>query len=84
MELWFSECHTNNVKLSIRTNKELYSAQSDYQRFDVMDTPEFGKVLISDGEIVFSEADEFIYDEMVTHVPMAVHPNVKKVLIFGG
>jgi hypothetical protein len=49
-----------------------------------MDTPEFGKVLISDGEIVFSEADEFIYDEMVTHVPMAVHPNVKKVLIFGG
>ncbi|MBR3634915.1 MAG: polyamine aminopropyltransferase, partial [Lachnospiraceae bacterium] len=64
--------------------KELYSGESDYQRFDVMETPEFGKVLISDGEIVFSEADEFIYDEMVTHVPMAVHPNVKKVLIFGG
>ncbi|MBO4846174.1 MAG: polyamine aminopropyltransferase [Lachnospiraceae bacterium] len=84
MELWFSECHTDNVKLSIRTNKELYSGESDYQRFDVMETPEFGKVLISDGEIVFSEADEFIYDEMVTHVPMAVHPNVKKVLIFGG
>ena len=67
MELWFSECHTNNVKLSIRTNKELYSAQSDYQRFDVMDTPEFGKVLISDGEIVFSEADEFIYDILLVH-----------------
>lgn len=31
-----------------------------------------------DGEIVFSDADEFIYDEMVTHVPMAVHPNAKK------
>ena len=72
------------MQLSIRTNKELFSGASDYQRFDVMETPEFGKVLISDGEIVFSEADEFIYDEMVTHVPMAVHPDVKKVLIFGG
>lgn len=32
----------------------------------------------------FSDADEFIYDEMVTHVPMAVHPNAKKILIIGG
>ena len=84
MELWFSELHTQNVKLTIRTDRQLYSVESDYQRFDVIETQEFGKMLVSDGEIVFSEADEFIYDEMVTHVPMAVHPNVKKVLIFGG
>ena len=81
MEMWFSERHTDNVKFSIRTNSQLYSGESDYQRFDVLDTPEFGKVLVSDGDIVFSEADEFVYDEMVTHVPMSVHPNVKKVLI---
>ena len=37
-----------------------------------------------DGDVIFSEADEFIYNEMVTHVPMAVHPQVKKVLIIGG
>lgn len=37
-----------------------------------------------DGEIVFSDTDEFIYDEMVTHVPMAVHPNAKRILIIGG
>lgn len=84
MELWFSEYHTQNVKLSIRSDEQLYSGASDYQRFDVINTPEFGKMLVSDGDIVFSEADEFVYDEMVTHVPMAVHPNVKKVLIFGG
>lgn len=84
MELWFSEYHTKNVKLSMRSDEQLYSGESDYQRFDVLNTPEFGKMLVSDGDIVFSEADEFIYDEMVTHVPMAVHPNVKKVLIFGG
>ncbi|HAJ73170.1 MAG TPA: spermidine synthase [Lachnospiraceae bacterium] len=84
MEMWFSEYHTPNVKLTIRTDSQLYTGQSDYQRFDVVRTQEFGKMLISDGEIVFSEADEFIYDEMVTHVPMAVHPHVRKVLIFGG
>ena len=41
---------------------------------------EFGRFLSSDGSIVFSEKDEFVYDEMIVHVPMAVHPHVKKVL----
>ena len=41
-------------------------------------------MIVLDGEIIFSEADEFIYNEMVVHVPMAVHPNVKNVLIIGG
>jgi spermidine synthase len=84
MEMWFSEMHTSNVKISIRTDKQLYSAQSDYQRIDVFESPEFGRFVTLDGDIIFSQADEFIYNEMVTHVPMSVHPNVKKVLIIGG
>ena len=84
MEMWFSEKHTPNVKLSMHIDKQIYSGKSDYQRLDVFESSQFGRVLTSDGEIVFSEEDEFVYDEMVTHVPMAVHPNVKKVLIFGG
>ncbi len=84
MELWFSEYHTNNVKIAVRADHQIYSGESDYQRLDVIQTVEFGKMVVSDGSIVFTEADEFVYDEMVTHVPMAVHPHVKKVLIFGG
>ena len=84
MEFWFSELHTGNVKLSVRIEKQLFSGQSDSQRIDVFDSEEFGKFISLDGEIVFSEKDEFIYDEMVTHVPMAVHPHVKNVLIIGG
>ena len=84
MEMWFSEMHTENVKSSIRINKQLYSAQSEYQRIDVFESPEFGRLVTLDGDVIFSEADEFIYNEMVTHVPMSVHPNVKKVLIIGG
>lgn len=83
MELWFSEHHTPDVKLSLRVNKQLYSCQSEYQRIDVLDTPEFGRVLALDGNIMLTERDEFIYDEMITHVPLAVHPNVKTVLVIG-
>ena len=83
MELWFSENHTPDVKLSLRVDRQLYSKKSIYQKIDVLETPEFGKVLVLDGNIMMTERDEFIYDEMITHVPMAVHPNIKKVLVIG-
>ena len=84
MQMWFSQYHTVNVKLDVRIQEQLFSGQSDYQKIDVFKSYEFGKMVALDGEIVFSDTDEFIYDEMVTHVPMAVHPNAKKILIIGG
>lgn len=83
MEFWFSENHTPNVQISIRVDKQLYSGKSEFQRIDVFDSPEFGRFLTLDGYMMLTEKDEFIYHEMITHVPMAVHPNVKKVLIIG-
>ena len=83
MELWFSEFHTPDVKHSIRVDRHLYSHRSDYQQIDIYDTPEFGKVLALDGNVMLTERDEFIYDEMITHVPMAVHPNIRDVLVIG-
>ena len=83
MELWFTENHTDNVKFSIRVHKQIESIQSDYQKIDVFQTPEFGKVLVIDGYIMLTEKDEFIYHEMITHVPMAVNPNIKNVLVIG-
>lgn len=83
MEFWFSENHTPNVKLSIRVDKQLYSAQSEFQRIDVFESPEFGRFLTLDGYMMLTEKDEFIYHEMITHVPMAVHPHVERVLVIG-
>ena len=83
-EVWFSYFQTDNVKLSIRLDRQLFSADSEYQHIDVFQSPAFGRFVALDGDVIFSEADEFIYNEMVTHVPMAVHPHVKKVLIIGG
>lgn len=83
MEIWFSEFHTPDVKHSIRVNRHLYSEKSEYQQIDIFDTPEFGRVLALDGSVVLTERDEFIYDEMITHIPMAVHPNVTDILVIG-
>lgn len=84
MDFWFSEMHTSNVKMSIRVERQLFSGDSDFRRIDVFESPEFGRFITSDGSVIFSEQDEFTYDEMISHVPMAVHPNVKKVLVIGG
>lgn len=84
MEMWFSELHSPHVKFDIRVEKQLFSGKSDFQRIDVFDSTEFGKFLTLDGSVIFSEQDCFIYNEMVVHVPMSVHPNVKNVLIIGG
>ena len=83
MEMWFSEFHTPDVKHSMRVDRHLYSHRSEYQQIDIYDTPEFGKVLALDGNVMLTERDEFIYDEMITHVPMAVHPHVQDVLVIG-
>ena len=83
MQLWFSEMQTPNVKFSIRVERQLYSGQSQFQRIDVFESPEFGRFLTLDGYMMLTERDEFIYHEMITHVPMAVHPRVKSVLVIG-
>ena len=83
MELWFTENHTYNVKFSMRVDRHIVSVKSDFQKIDVFDTTEFGRVLVIDDYIMLTEKDEFIYHEMITHVPMAVNPNIKKVLVIG-
>lgn len=83
MEYWFSEMHSENVKFSIRVDKHLYSEERDYVRVDIFESVDFGRVLVVDGYIIMTERDEFIYHEMLTHVPMAVHPDPKNILVFG-
>ncbi|MBS5145790.1 MAG: polyamine aminopropyltransferase [Butyricicoccus pullicaecorum] len=83
MDLWFSEYHTPNVKLSIRVDRQLYTGKSEFQRIDVFESPEFGRFLTLDGYMMLTEKDEFIYHEMIVHVPLAVHPKVRRVLVIG-
>lgn len=84
MELWFSEQHTPSVRFSLKVDKQLFSEVSEFQRVDIFDSAEFGRLLVLDGRIMITERDEFIYHEMITHVPMCVNPDIKKVLLVGG
>lgn len=84
MDLWFSEFHTPYVKFSIQIDKQLYSEQTEFQRIDILESKEFGRMMVLDGYVMLTEKDEFIYHEMIVHVPMAVHPNAKRILIIGG
>ncbi len=83
MEYWFTEHHTKDVKFSVKVDKHLYSKENDLGRVDIFDSFEYGRFLAVDGYIIFTERDEFIYDEMLTHVPMAVNKNAKNILVFG-
>lgn len=84
MELWFTENHTPNVKFSIKVDRQLYSGRSEFQRIDMFDSKEFGRFLTLDGYMMLTEMDEFIYHEMITHVPMCVNPDAHDVLVIGG
>jgi spermidine synthase len=83
MELWYTEQHTDNVRFSIKIQKQLLSMQSEFQQIDIFDSPEFGRFLTLDGLIMLTEKDEFIYHDMIVHVPMAVNPAIKNVLVIG-
>ena len=84
MELWFTEHHTPNVRLSIKVDRQLYSGRSEFQRIDIFDSKEFGRFLTLDGYMMLTEMDEFIYHEMITHVPMCVNPDAHDILVIGG
>ena len=83
MDLWFTENHSDSVKFSIRVDKQLYSEQSEYQRIDVFQSLEFGRLLALDGYVMITQKDEFIYHDMIVHVPMAVKKDIKNVLVIG-
>lgn len=84
MELWYTEEHTDFARFSIKVKEQFYSGKSEFQQIDFFDSFEFGKFFTLDGLMMVNEKDEFVYHDMIVHVPMATNPNIKKVLVIGG
>lgn len=82
--LWFTEEEQNNLRIDYRINKIIYDTYSPYQHIVIADSYDFGTMLILDDAIQTTASDGFIYNEMITHVPICSHANPKKVLIIGG
>jgi spermidine synthase len=84
MELWITEQQDENIKFTCRVKKTIFSEKTEFQTIDIVETEYFGKMMILDGVIQTTTFDEYIYHEMIVHVPMLTHPNPKKVLVIGG
>lgn len=83
IDLWYSEFHSETIKFSVQVEKQILSKQSPFQRIDVFESKELGRFFTLDGYIMITEKDEFIYHDMIVHVPMHVNPNIKNVLVIG-
>jgi len=82
--LWVHENHKDIVTLGFKVEETLFSGQSQFQRVDVIKTAGHGNMLLNDGIVMISERDEFVYHEMIAHVPLFTHPDPRRVLIIGG
>jgi spermidine synthase len=83
-QLWFYEKHTRGYGVHWKVKKVLHTEKTRFQELSVIDTVEWGKTLVLDGNIQVTERDEFIYHEMIAHVAMNSHPHPQKILIIGG
>ncbi len=70
--------------LEWKVKRRLYQGQSEYQQIEVLELESFGTALVLDGIMQTTSGDEFIYHEMLAHVPLLAHPNPRRVLIIGG
>ncbi len=83
-DIWFTE-RGNDIALSLRHKGDrLFKGQSPYQKVEVYDTFAYGRMLTLDGMVMTSEKDEYVYHEMIAHIPMQVHSNAKRALVIGG
>ena len=71
-------------KIGIKIKEKLHEEQTKYQKMEIYDSDLFGKMLVLDGIFQTTEKDEFIYHEMLCHLPMFYHKNPRNILVVGG
>lgn len=81
---WYYEEDAGGVRLGMRVSEKLHEEQSPFQKIAVYQTPFFGRLLTLDGMVMLTERDEFVYHEMVTHLPLCGLLAPRRVLILGG
>lgn len=80
----FTETLYSTYGQSFVINEVLFESRTEHQHLIIFNNEQFGNVMALDGVVQTTEKDEFIYHEMLTHVPLFAHGNAKRVLIIGG
>lgn len=84
MEMWLKEMQLENTAMTYKIKETLVRKKTKYQDLAIVDTVDFGRMLVLDGIVQTTIRDEFVYHEMITHIPLFSHPEPKKVLVIGG
>ena len=84
MELWFKERQTPGLEIGFKVKETLLRGRSPFQEIAVVETFQYGRLLALDGMVMTTEADEFIYHEMIVHPAMCTHPRPRRILVVGG
>ncbi len=83
---WIAETLFDDLgfRMTFQVDKVLYEMQTEHQHLVLFEHPFFGKMLMLDGATQITKRDEFIYQEMMAHVPLFAHGAARDVLIIGG
>ncbi len=84
MELWYTEKQTKHYGITAQIRETLHTETTDFQDMAMLDTYEWGRMLVLDGCVMTTDRDEFVYHEMIAHVALSAHPNPERVLVVGG
>lgn len=84
MERWVEETLHRGFRARLRADRVLFDSQTELQHLIIFETPDFGRVMMLDGVVQLSTKDEFVYHEMMSHVPLFAHGRAAKALIIGG
>lgn len=84
MEMWIKEGQIENAAMTYKIKETLVRKQTEFQDLAIVDTYCFGRMLLLDGIVQTTIEDEYVYHEMIAHIPLFTHPNPEKVLVVGG
>lgn len=84
MELWVTEYQTPALGFTCKTTETLKVEQTEFQHLAVVNTEQFGRMLLLDGMVMTTDVDEYVYHEMITNIALNSHPAPANVLIIGG
>ncbi len=81
---WFLETLHGGTSQGLEIQRKIFTRKTPFQDMQIFENETFGRTLVLDGVVQTTERDEFIYHEMMAHIPIMAHPNPKDVLIIGG
>lgn len=84
MNLWVTEQEEDHIRTGWAVTEVLFKGKSEFQTVDVVETKAYGTMLLLDGLVMITDADEFIYHEMISHIPICHHKDPKRVVVIGG